>query len=64
MYEVFISYRRSDGTELARTIKEILSNDYKVFFDHSSLRDGKWKIKLNQLKFLDNQNQVLWQQKI
>ena len=48
MYEVFISYRRSDGTELARTIKEILSNDYKVFFDHSSLRDGKWKIKLNQ----------------
>lgn len=48
MYEVFISYRRSDGTELARTIKEILSSDYKVFFDHSSLRDGKWKIKLDQ----------------
>lgn len=48
MYEVFISYRRSDGTELARSIKEILSSDYKVFFDHSSLRDGKWRMKLNQ----------------
>lgn len=40
--DIFISYRRSDGRDIARTVQQALyANGYKdIFFDYSSLRDG------------------------
>lgn len=40
--DIFISYRRSDGRDIARTIQQaLLAKGYdNIFFDYSSLRDG------------------------
>lgn len=42
--EIFISYRRSDGRDVARTVQQaLLAKGYEnIFFDYSSLRDGKF----------------------
>ena len=37
---VFISYRRTDGLDTATEIYNLLSKDYRVFFDMESLRTG------------------------
>ena len=40
-YDIFISYRRDGGKEIARPLKEALSNKgYKVFLDFDELNDG------------------------
>ena len=40
-YHIFLSYRREDGKELARLIKESLTaKDYRVFLDMDELQDG------------------------
>ena len=47
MYDIFISYRHDGGTCIANHLADILSRDgYKVFFDKSSLRNGKFDEKL------------------
>ena len=42
--DIFISYRRSDGRDVARTVQQaLLAKGYEnIFFDYSSLRDGKF----------------------
>lgn len=46
-YDVFISYRRESGTEIARALQLALKNlGYRVFFDYSSLQDGKFNEKI------------------
>ena len=40
---IFISYRRSGGLETARNLRDRLSSlNYKVFFDLTSMREGKF----------------------
>ena len=40
-YHIFLSYRREDGKDLARTLKETLvGKDYRVFLDMDELQDG------------------------
>jgi hypothetical protein len=40
-YHIFLSYRREDGKELARLIKESLTaKGYRVFLDMDELQDG------------------------
>lgn len=40
-YHIFLSYRREDGKDLARTIKETLTGKgYRVFLDMDELQDG------------------------
>ena len=40
-YHIFLSYRREDGKDLARTIKETLvGKGYRVFLDMDELQDG------------------------
>lgn len=47
--EIFISYRRKDGWELARLIyQELTANKYSVFFDLEKLFKGKFGEHLNQ----------------
>ena len=44
-YDVFISYRRETGGSDARLLQQALENakrGYKVFFDYTSIRDGKF----------------------
>ena len=42
-YDVFISYRRGGGKEIARPLKEALCNKgYKVFIDFDELTDGRF----------------------
>ncbi len=46
-YDVFISYRRSDGQKDARTIKsELVRRGYKVFLDHDALKNDTWDDRL------------------
>ena len=42
--DIFISYRRVDGRDVARTVQQaLLAKGYdNIFFDYSSLRDGKF----------------------
>ena len=40
--QVFISYRRDGGLEPAMRIYEMLKQDYEVFFDMKSLRNGRF----------------------
>ncbi len=40
--QIFISYRREGGAEAARTLYELLSSRYDVFYDISSLRSGRF----------------------
>lgn len=46
--DIFISYRRSDGRDIARTVQlTLLSHGYSnIFFDYSSLRDGIFNDKI------------------
>lgn len=40
-YDIFISYRRTDGKDIARALKESLSaRGYRVFLDYDALQDG------------------------
>ena len=40
-YHIFLSYRREDGKDLARTLKETLTGKgYRVFLDMDELQDG------------------------
>lgn len=44
-YDIFISYRRSDTEQNARTINaELKSRGYKCFLDLDELKDGKFEI--------------------
>ena len=48
-YQVFISYRRDGGEDLARNIKDRLSaKGFKVFFDVEALRSGDFNEALFQ----------------
>lgn len=43
MAQIFISYRREGGREIARNVSDRLTNDgYATFFDYDSLRDGEF----------------------
>lgn len=46
--DIFISYRRVDGRDVARTIEQaLLGSDYKnVFFDYTSIQDGNFNLKI------------------
>jgi hypothetical protein len=46
--DIFISYRRIDGRDVARTIEQaLLKERYQhVFFDYTSIQDGKFNIKI------------------
>ena len=48
--DIFISYRRSDGRDVARTVQLALKSAKagNVFFDYSSLRDGVFNEKIYQ----------------
>lgn len=40
-YDIFISYRRTDGKDIARALKESLAaRGYRVFLDYDALQDG------------------------
>lgn len=40
-YDIFISYRRTDGKDIARALKESLAaRGYNVFLDYDALQDG------------------------
>ena len=42
-FDVFISYRRSDGTELAKAVRDYLtSRGLRVFLDTRELIDGQF----------------------
>ena len=42
-YDVFISYRRSTGSDDARLLQQALkARGYEVFFDYDSLRNGQF----------------------
>ncbi len=46
-YDIFISYRRDGGEDLATLLEERLVRlGYKVFFDVESLRSGEFNVKL------------------
>ncbi|HJB72979.1 toll/interleukin-1 receptor domain-containing protein [Barnesiella sp. An22] len=46
--DIFISYRRIDGRDVARTIEQALQKDHypNVFFDYTSIQDGKFNLKI------------------
>ena len=46
--DIFISYRRKGGRDLARTIEQALkANGYNsIFFDYNSLRDGVFNVQI------------------
>ena len=42
-YDIFISYRRTDGAQYARILQLMLAQrGYKVFIDYDELTDGKF----------------------
>lgn len=46
-YDIFISYRREGGAEMAYLIMQHLKHKgYSVFYDHEGLREGKFNAKL------------------
>lgn len=48
-YDVFLSYRRSDGSDLARYIlEELTKKGFKVFLDLEGLGSGAWDSQLEQ----------------
>lgn len=48
-YDVFISYRRKGGTEIARAIKaELEKMGYTVFLDFDSLHDGHFDSRISE----------------
>ena len=46
--DIFISYRRIDGRDVARTIEQALQKDHyqNIFFDYTSIQDGKFNLKI------------------
>lgn len=45
--QVFISYRREGGRDIARNIYERLSmSGYTTFFDYDSMRNGKFNTQI------------------
>lgn len=46
--DIFISYRRSDGTDIARSVEQALkARGYQnIFYDYTSLRDGVFNEKI------------------
>ena len=45
-YQIFISYRREGGAELAgRITDQLKSLGYKVFFDVETMRSGKFNTR-------------------
>lgn len=46
--DIFISYRRIDGRDVARTIEQALLKEHysNVFFDYTSIQDGKFNVKI------------------
>ena len=46
--DIFISYRRIDGRDVARTIEQALkfANYKNVFFDYTSIQDGNFNLKI------------------
>ena len=48
-FDIFISYRRSDGDEIAAKINETLKgNHYRCFFDFESLKDGRFDERIER----------------
>ena len=48
-FDIFISYRRSDGKNMARTITETLKGkNYRCFLDFDRLKGGKFDDKIQQ----------------
>lgn len=46
-YDIFISYRRSGGKYIARTLKESLkAKGYNVFLDYDNLTDGHFDVRI------------------
>ena len=46
-YDVFISYRRENGAETAKHLRDVLTErGYRVFFDTDSLRSGNFNTQL------------------
>lgn len=47
-YDIFISYRRNNGSEIARVLVEKLNKKgYRVFLDTDSLTSGEWNKQLS-----------------
>lgn len=48
-YDIFLSYRRSDGSELARyLLEELTKKGFHVFLDSEGLGSGAWDTQLEQ----------------
>lgn len=48
-YDIFLSYRRSDGSELARyLVEELTKKGFHVFLDSEGLESGAWDTQLEQ----------------
>lgn len=48
-YDIFLSYRRSDGSELARyLVEELTKKGFHVFLDSEGLGSGDWDTQLEQ----------------
>ena len=46
-YDIFISYRRDNGADTAKHLRDVLvSKGYSVFFDTDSLRSGVFNQEL------------------
>jgi len=46
-FDIFLSYRRSDGDDKAGRLKATLeASGYAVFLDHDNIKDGNWKERL------------------
>ena len=57
-YDIFISYRRERGAEVARTLQQALkARGYQVFFDYDSLRDGAFNQEI--LRAIDRASVVV-----
>ena len=59
-YDVFISYRRSDGTALARAVRDYLTKrGLRVFLDEKELIDGQYFDTQLRGRLLETPNYVL-----
>ncbi|MBQ4396499.1 MAG: TIR domain-containing protein, partial [Clostridia bacterium] len=60
MFDVFISYRRSDGTELAKAVRDYLtSRGLRVFLDTRELIDGQYFDTQLRERLIETPNYVL-----
>lgn len=59
MAQIFISYRREGGREIARNVSDRLTNDgYATFFDYDSLRDGEFNKEI--FRTIENVNDFVF----